>query len=251
MSAKLAGKVVLVTGGASGIGAAICELFVQAGARVVVADWNADGVAEVARRLGEPASPCQADVSQSADTQAMVARAVQTFGRLDVLVNNAGWGGVPAPLHEVREQDWDKTLAICLKGVFLGMKAALPVMVAQKSGAIINMASVAGVIAAPGLAAYGAAKAGVIELTKVVAVEYARYGIRCNALAPAWTHTPMVEQYLRFGGEGAQERMLKSIPQRRFAEAGEIAQAALFLASDDSPFVHGHTLVLDGGLTIL
>jgi NAD(P)-dependent dehydrogenase (short-subunit alcohol dehydrogenase family) len=180
----------------------------------------------------------------------MVHAALDSFGRIDILMNNAGAGAPPTPIHAVDNDDWDRVIDICLKGVFLGMKYVLPQMMEQKGGNIINVASIAGIVGAPRLAPYAAAKAGVLELTRVAAVEYARYHIRCNALAPGWTQTPMVDAYIS-GDAELEERMLQSIPMRRFADPMEIAHAALFLASDEAGFIQGHTLVLDGGITII
>lgn len=250
---KLKGKVALITGAATGIGEATARLFAQEGARVVIADWNAEGALDVAndlRRNGADASAYQADVSNPDDVQAMFVHTQQTYGRLDILMNNAGIGSDPKPLHETSLEDWERVIAVCLKGVFLGMKYALPMMIQGGSGNIINVASIAGIIGSPGLSPYAAAKAGVIELTKVGAAEYSRYNIRCNALAPGWTQTAMVDDYI--GGEDTtRARMMKGVPLRRFGRVEEIAAAALFLAGDEAQFMQGHTLVIDGGTTII
>jgi NAD(P)-dependent dehydrogenase (short-subunit alcohol dehydrogenase family) len=180
----------------------------------------------------------------------MINHTLDIFGQVDILVNNAGIASPPVPLHAVDDEDWDRVLDVTLRGVFLGMKYVLPQMMEQNGGAIINMASIAGVVGAPNLGPYAAAKAGIIELTRVAAAEYSRYNIRCNALAPGWTKTRMVEEYIN-GDEKVEAGMLRAIPMRRFGEPEEIAHAALFLAADDAAFLQGQTIVLDGGLTII
>jgi len=250
---KLNGKVAIITGGAAGIGRATAQLFAQEGAKIIIADYVADGGAAVAQEIiatGGEASAVHTNVAAPESIKSMIHHALDTFGRIDILMNNAGAGSAPAPIHATDDNDWDRVLNVCLKGVFLGTKYVLPQMMEQGNGAIINVASIAGIIGAPRLAAYGAAKAGVIELTKTTAVEYARYNIRCNCIAPGWTKTAMVDAYIG-GDAGLEQRMLQGIPQRRFGEVEEIAAAALFLAGDDAAFIQGHTLVLDGGITII
>jgi NAD(P)-dependent dehydrogenase (short-subunit alcohol dehydrogenase family) len=154
------------------------------------------------------------------------------------------------PLHATDEDDWDRVLAVSLRGAFLGMKYVLPQMMEQGGGNIINMASIAGIVGAANLGPYAAAKAGLIELTRVAAAEYSRFNIRCNALAPGWTKTRMVDEFIR-GNEKLEAGMLRAIPMGRFGDVREIAHAALFLAADDTPFLQGQTIVLDGGLTII
>jgi NAD(P)-dependent dehydrogenase (short-subunit alcohol dehydrogenase family) len=249
---RLHNKVAIITGGAGGIGRATALLFAQEGARLAIADWNGEGaqaVADEITALGGQAIALQTDVSQSDSVNRMVTETLHRFGRIDILMNNAGIGGQPSPIHSVSEDTWAQVIGVCLTGVFLGMKYALPHMVGQKSGNIINVASIAGIIGSPQLGPYAAAKAGVIELTKTCAVEYSRYNIRCNCLAPGWTQTQMVEAYVD-GRDDIKERMLQGVPMRRFGEVSEIAQAALFLAGDEAGFIQGHTLVLDGGITI-
>lgn len=253
MTGKLANKVAIVTGSASGIGRAIANQFAQAGARIVLADINAEGNAETAdqaRAKNGVVSTIQTDVSQASAINEMINHALDTYERVDILVNNAGIGSPPLPIHATDEGDWNRVLDVSLKSVFLGMKYVLPQMMEQGGGNIINIASIAGVIASPGLAPYAAAKAGVIELTKVAAAEYSRYNIRCNAIAPGWTDTPMVADYAANDDETL-ARMKKGIPMRRFGHIDEIAAATLFLASDEAAFIQGHTLVIDGGITIV
>ena len=250
---KLDGKVAIITGGAAGIGKATARLYAQEGAQIVIADISDIGI-ETANDIREAtdseATFIKTDVTNSADVKSMINHALDTFGRVDILMNNAGAGSAPAPIHATDDDDWSKIIDICLKGVFLGTKYALPQMMEQQSGNIINVASIAGIIGSPGLAAYAAAKAGVIELTKTTAAEYSRYGIRCNCLAPGWTKTQMVADYIS-GDEATEKRMLRGVPLRRFGDVSEIAQSALFLADDGAAFLQGHTLVLDGGITII
>ncbi len=250
---QLDGKTALITGGAGGIGTAIARRFAAEGAQVILADINPDGAARLAEDIsghGGLAMAMGADVTRAEDVQAMFTDVQGRYGALDILVNNAGWSATPAPLHEIDQADWVRVLDVCLTGVFLCTKYALPGMIASGGGCIINMASIAGLVGAPGISAYAAAKAGVIELTRTVAAEYARYNIRCNALAPGWTQTAMLDDFIG-GDEKREAGLLKATPQRRFGQPGEIAAAALFLAAGEAAFMHGQTLVLDGGLTII
>lgn len=250
---KLDGKVAIITGTASGIGRATALLFAQEGARIVAADWNEEGNAQTVQdihNIGATATAIRTNVAQSENIRAMINLALDEFGHIDILMNNAGVGSPPTPIHATDEDDWNRVIDTSLKGVFLGMKYCLPQMMEQGRGNIINMASVAGMVGSPGLAAYAAAKAGVIALTKLAAAEYSRYGVRCNALAPGWTQTPLVDGFIS-GRDDTRARMLKGVPMRRFGEVDEVANAALFLASDEAQFVQGHTLVIDGGITIV
>lgn len=249
---KLDGKTAIITGAGGGIGRATALLFAAEGAKLLLADWNAESNEETSALVqaqGGTTATIRTNVAKPEDVHAMVEKAFATFGRVDVLMNNAGAGTDPAPIHETEVENWNKVIAICLSGVFLGMKYALPYMIQQNKGTIINVASIAGIIGSPGLIAYSAAKAGVIEMTKTAAVEYSRFNIRCNALAPGWTKTAMVDAYTGNKAE-MEQKMLKGIPMRRFGEASEIAHAALFLAADDAAFIQGQTIVVDGGITI-
>lgn len=250
---KLDRKVAIVTGAAAGIGEAIARLFAAEDARIIIADINhaeAEEVAQEIRHDGGAASAIRTDVAAATDVRNMINHTLDIFGRVDILVNNAGIGSTPVPLHATDEDDWDRVLAVSLRGAFLGMKYVLPQMMEQGGGNIINMASIAGIVGAANLGPYAAAKAGLIELTRVAAAEYSRFNIRCNALAPGWTKTRMVDEFIR-GNEKLEAGMLRAIPMGRFGDVREIAHAALFLASDDTPFLQGQTIVLDGGLTII
>jgi len=248
---SLTGKVAIITGGASGMGRASALLFAQAGANVVVADLNVDGgeeVAKLASASGNRALFQRTDVSAEADLVALVARALQAFGRLDIMFNNAGIGGAVGSLESITVEDWDRTQAVCLRGVFLGIKHAVAPMRNAGGGSIISTASIAGIDGFPNLHAYCAAKAGVVNLTRSAALEYGRDRIRVNCIAPGGISTPIV--YGLESNKAAVELMLaKGQPYPRAGQPEDIANAALFLASDAAEFITGHTLVVDGGAT--
>jgi NAD(P)-dependent dehydrogenase (short-subunit alcohol dehydrogenase family) len=249
--AKLAERVALITGGASGIGRAIVEKFAQEGASVVIADMNSEGAQAFAQELQEAGSAAIAvtiNVADSHSVQAMIAATIDTYGQIDILVNNAGTGEPPCPIHEKDERDWARVMAVNATGPFLCCKYAIPHMLQRQRGVIINMASVGGVIGFPGNAAYAASKGALIQLTRAAALEYARQGIRVNAIAPGWVQTPMVESFTQMGIP--MERLVRSLPIGRLGTPDEIASLALFLASDDSSFLLGSTVIVDGGLTI-
>jgi NAD(P)-dependent dehydrogenase (short-subunit alcohol dehydrogenase family) len=227
--------------------------FAEEGAAVVVGDIDEAGGERVVAAIaaaGGRARFVTTDVSQAAACARLVESAVAEFGRLDVMVNNAGVGSV-APIAELEEAEWDRILTVDLKGVFLGAKYAFPALVTCGGGVILNMASVAGQVAAPGFGAYGVAKAGVIHLTRVLALEGAPYGIRANALCPTWCDTPLVRSYLDEDPQphAARLRLEESIPLGRLGAPEDVASAALYLASDEAAFVTGVTLEVDGGVT--
>ena len=245
----LEGKVALVTGGASGIGRATALALAREGARVAVADTAAaegERVAEEIRKAGGGAFFQRTDVTQEADVAALVKRAVAELGRLDCAVNNAGVTGGGGAVQELPLEVWSRTLAINLTGVFLCMKHELAVMRAQGAGAIVNMASGAGVIAVPGLAAYCASKHGVLGLTKTAAVENARTGVRVNAILPGSTDTPMLQAAM--GSDPKLRRIIESSSAAgRLGLPEEIAEAAVWLCSDRASFVSGESMLVDGG----
>lgn len=243
---RLEGKVAIVTGAGSGIGKATALLFAREGAKVVCADIK--GADETASAIGDNALAVTADVSQSADVRAMVDAATSRFGRLDVIFNNAGIEGEQAPTADASEENFDRVIAINLKGVFLGMKYAIPAMLANGGGSIINTASVAGLVGFPNIPAYCASKGGVIQLSKTAALEYATQGIRVNAICPGVIWTPMVERFTG-GTEEAREQFAAIEPVGRMGSADEVAAMALYLASDESSFVTGAALPIDGGFT--
>jgi NAD(P)-dependent dehydrogenase (short-subunit alcohol dehydrogenase family) len=243
---KLEGKMTIVTGAGSGIGKAIAHMFAQEGGFVLVADIA--GAEEAARGIGGQAVPFVTDVSRSDNIQAMVAAAVSWQGRIDVLVNNAGIEGEQATTSACTEDNFDRVIAINLRGAFLGMKYALPVMLRGGGGCIINVASVAGLVGFPGLPAYCASKGGMIQLTRAAALEYATSNVRVNAICPGVIWTPMVA---RFAGESkvARAQMEQMEPVGRMGMPDEVAALAVFLASDESSFITGAALPIDGALT--
>jgi NAD(P)-dependent dehydrogenase (short-subunit alcohol dehydrogenase family) len=250
---KLAGKAAVITGAGSGIGEAMARLFAAEGARVVVADYDPAGGERVAREIaaqGGEAFFVQVDVSNARQVEQLIERAVERLGRLDVLCNNAGIG-VAAVCHETSEADWDHTMAIDLKGVFLGCKYGIPHMLRQGGGVICNTSSVAGQVGVLNRAAYCAAKAGVLGLTKSIAIDYAERGIRCNALLPGTVNSPWIGKIIAQQSDPEAQRQVMAArqPIGRMGEPDEIARAALYLCSDDSAFVTGTGLVIDGGLT--
>lgn len=247
----LTGKVAVITGAASGMGKAAAILFAKQGANVVVADLNAKGGEDVAKLASEAGPRCvfqRTDVAEESDVKALIDRAVAEFGKLDILFNNAGIGGAVGPLEDIAVEDWDKTQAVCLRGVFLGIKHAIPAMRANGKGAIISTASIAGIDGYSGLHAYCAAKAGVVNLTRSAALQLARDFIRVNCIAPGGVSTPIVWNGTanKLAVEGY---LLNAQPLPQVGQPEDIAHAALFLASDEAGFVTGHTLVVDGGAT--
>jgi NAD(P)-dependent dehydrogenase (short-subunit alcohol dehydrogenase family) len=252
MTPRLEGKVALITGAGSGMGRAAAELFASEGARVVITDVVADaGNAAVAavRAAGGDATYIRADVSSWSDCVAMVQCATDTYGALHVLYNNAGIfpaddGGV----LDTPESTWEKVMEINLKGVWLGCKAGIPAMIASGGGSIVNVASFVALMgAATAQIAYTASKGGVLSMTREIAVEYARRGVRANALCPGPIQTPLLEELLSDPARRA--RRMVHIPMGRLGRAEELARAALFLASDDASFMTGASLVVDGGIT--
>ena len=249
---RLAQRVALIIGGASGIGREAVLLFAAEGASVVVADRDeAAGTAVVAEvaAAGGRAHFVAADVARAADVEAAVAAAEHEYGALQVLFNNAGvFPGKDSSPVDTPEDVWDLVMNVNLKGVFLGCKYGIPALERAGGGSIINTASFVAVMgAATSQIAYTASKGGVLAMTREIAVEYARQGIRANALCPGPVNTPLLEQLL--ADPAARARRLVHVPMGRLAEAGEIARAALFLASEESSYVNGATFVVDGGIT--
>lgn len=252
MTARLDGKVAVITGAASGIGAGTARLFVAEGARVVVADMQGDAGRALVAELGDRARFAEVNVLDEAQVAAAVDLAVAEFGRLDVMFNNAGIVGAVGRISETTVEAWDNTINILLRGVFFGVKHAARVMLPQESGVIINTSSTAGVMGGLGPHAYTAAKHAVIGLTKSVANELAPNGIRVNAISPGNTVTAMTASVASGDPndlETTTRRLASTSPLGYAGMPGDIAAAALFLASDDGRFVSGHTLVVDGGQT--
>jgi len=245
---RLKGKVAIITGSGSGIGRATAELFAQEGARLVIADLIGERAEETVQRIiaaGGEAIAIEMDVSKIETVEAMVAQTLETYGQVDILMNNAARSSTD-DIMDFDEATWDLDLGVVLKGVFLCTQAVLPTMVKQKSGAIVNIASVNGLTALGDLA-YSAGKAGVINLTKNVAVNYGQHNIRCNAICPGSIRTPIWEPQLEIDPH-IFERLVKWYPLGRIGEPEDIAKAALFLASDDASWITGETLTVDGGL---
>lgn len=243
------GKTVLITGGSTGIGRATAEAFGRAGANVVIAARGAGG-AEVAAQIsaaGGQAIYVATDVSKEAEVERLVRTAVDAYGGLDVAFNNAGTLPPTGALADQSTQAWNQTIAVDLTGVFLSLKYEIPAMLASGGGSIINTSSVAGLIADPGMAPYAAAKHGVIGLTKAAALDYARAGIRVNAIAPGLVRTPMIDGWI--DDPAMRETVLSYSPQGRVSEPEEIAGLVMFLASDLSPFINGAVYTIDGGQT--
>ncbi len=244
---RLAGKIVLISGGARGMGAAEAHLFAREGARVVVGDiLDAEGAA-VASAIGEAAAFVRLDVTREDDWTRAVALAVARFGALNVLVNNAGIGG-SSRVEDTTTEAWDRVMDVNAKGVFLGTRAAIPALRRAGGGSIVNIASQLGLVGMDDSSPqYTASKGAVRLLTKTTALQYAREGIRCNSVHPGPILTPMTEQ--RRADPVVYQRMLSRIPMGRYGTADEVALAVLYLASDESAFVTGSELVIDGGWT--
>jgi NAD(P)-dependent dehydrogenase (short-subunit alcohol dehydrogenase family) len=250
MAARVRDKVCLVTGAASGIGKAAALAFAAEGAILTIADISSQGGEETAR-LGRSAGGrvefARCDISIPAEVETLIASIVARHGRLDCAFNNAGIEGPLVPMTEVSEELWDRIIAVDLRGVWLCVKHETRQMMRQGRGAIVNTSSTAGICGTPGYSPYTAAKHGVIGLTKSVALQYARSGIRVNAICPGLVDTPMMDRIL--GGDAAKEQLfVAGTPAGRKAQPAEIAAAAVWLCSDDASFVTGAVLPVDGGV---
>src|SRR5712691_11405930 len=249
MPGRLDGKVALVTGGASGIGRATALTFAREGAKLIVADMQEDGGQQTVHMITEQGGEAmfvKTDVSKAVAVQALISQAVATYGRLDCAHNNAGIsGGGRALTAEYPEETWHQVIAVNLTGVWLCMKYEIPQMLSQGSGAIVNTASVAGLIGGRGLAAYVASKHGVVGLTKTAALEYAQEGIRVNCVCPGVIQTPMTERALR---DPARQAQITARPMGRVGAPEEVAEAVVWLCSEAASFVTGHAMSIDGGL---
>ncbi len=249
---KLANKVALITGAGAGMGLAAALMFAGEGAAVAAVDINQSSAAETASRIaarGGRAAGIRADVSMAADIKEMFARTVKEFGRLDIVYNNAAIIEEQTQLSEFDDDDFDRVIAVNLRGVYLGMKYALPHLIAAGGGSIINTGSIAGFTSFRGTPAYTAAKAGVVALTKVAGLQWAKYNIRVNAICPGPVFTPMAEGIHR-RMTGRQLRPNSKMPMSasgRMAMPEEIARVALFLASDDSSYINATPITVDGG----
>jgi len=251
---RLDGKVTIITGGGSGMGRTAAELFAKEGARVVVADFSeasGEAAAAAVRAAGGQATFVKADVSNEADARGMVQHAVATYGRVDALYNNAGI--MPEADHSVIDTDvdtWDKVMAVNVRGVFLGCKYAIPQMLEQGSGSIINIASFVAILGCSvPQDAYTASKGAVLALTRSLAVQFAGRGVRSNSISPGPVETPLLMEWL-LADEAAKQLRLARNPSGRFGKPEEIVNAGIYLASDESRWTNGANFVIDGGITV-
>jgi len=246
------GKSVLITGSGSGIGRAAAIMFAEKGADIMVSDINEKGGQEtvnLVKAKGQQAAFCKADVSNRTQVKNLIQQTVDTFGKVDIAINNAGIGGDFKITHEYSIDNWDKVIAINQTGVFYCMQAELAQMVKQGTGgAIVNIASIAGLKAQPYTSAYTAAKHAVVGLTKTAAHEYARHKIRVNAVCPVFTMTPMVKDMLTIDPT-FEKKLLRNIPLRRYGQPDDIANAIVWLCADETGFITGHSMPVDGGMT--
>jgi NAD(P)-dependent dehydrogenase (short-subunit alcohol dehydrogenase family) len=247
---RVEGRACVVTGAGSGIGRAIAVRLAEEGGRVLCADVNGDAAADTAASIGDAAEPATTDVADPRAVEALIARCVEANGRVDVLVNNAGVN-IPGVLHEVPDDVIDRTLAVNVKGPIYGCRAAIPHMLEQGGGSIVNISSVNGIVSEPFLSVYSASKGAVVMLTKGVALDYAKQGIRCNAICPGWVDTPI--NYAHAEMLGGLQHVYDTIdsfqPIGRPGRPEEIAHVALFLASDEASFMTGAIVSADGGMT--
>jgi len=247
---RLAGKICIVTGGGSDLGRATCLLFAEEGGQVAVADKSREAAESVAREVGEAAIALRTDVSDSENVRAMLKQTVDHFGRLDVLVNNAGYD-IPGSVVETDEADWDRLIAVNLNGVFYGCKYAIPIMREQGGGAIVNTASIVATVGIPDRAAYCASKGAVAALTRAMALDHVAEGIRINCIAPGTMDSPYFDKML--AKSERPEEMRRELERRqamnRLGKPEEVARGILYLACDDSSFATGSMLTVDGGMT--
>jgi NAD(P)-dependent dehydrogenase (short-subunit alcohol dehydrogenase family) len=250
---KLLGEVALVTGGGSGIGWAACKAFARAGARVVVGDIDEDAGTRVVKRLtgcGRDAIFVRADISKTADVEHLIDAAVRAYGCLDIAFNNAGIEGELAPTADYPDEAWDRVIAVNLTGVRLCMKHEIKEMLKHHGGAIVNNASILGVVGFANASAYTAAKHGVLGLTKAAALEYASSHIRINAVCPAFIETPMLARAGLTTDPARRGAIEKLHPMKRLGQPDEVAAAAVWLCTPEASFITGHPLLVDGGYVI-
>ncbi|MCX8955197.1 SDR family oxidoreductase [Ruegeria sp. NA] len=247
---RLEGKTAIVTGGASGFGAGIVRKFLTEGARVMIADINGDAAAEMAAQLGAGALAHQVDIGDGASVQKMADTALAAFGALDILVNNAGVTHLPTPLENVTEDDFDRVFNVNMKSVYLTARAFVPHMKARGAGAILNVASTAGLSPRPNLNWYNASKGWMITATKTMAVELAPTGIRVNAICPVAGETPLLKSFMGEDTPEIRAKFLATIPLGRFSTPEDMANAACFLCSDEASMITGTALEVDGGRCI-
>ena len=247
---RLKDKTAIVTGGASGFGQGIVEAFLREGARVMIADINGDAAADLADRCGDKAIAQRVDVGDRASVNAMSEAARQAFGQVDILVNNAGVTHLPTPLEEVSEEEFDRVVNVNMKSVYLTAQALVPHMKAQGNGAILNVASTAGVSPRPNLNWYNASKGWMITATRTMAVELAPSGVRVNAINPVAGETPLLKSFMGEDTPEVRAKFLSTIPLGRFSTPQDMGNAALYLCSDEASMVTGVCMEVDGGRCI-
>ena len=256
---KLKGKVAMITGASSGIGKAVAELFAREGAKTVVAAGQnilkAQEISEKIRSAGGDSMPIKLDVSDETQVREMIHEILERYKKIDILVNSAGIIGTREPIDKILASDWDRVFQVDVKGTFLSIKHCIPSMLSKKHGNIINLSSVAGFRASLISPSYSAAKGAIIALTKTLALAYAKYGIRINCISPGTIDTPITNAFLTEGRSQAEveeltNRFISRHPLGRFGTPEEVAQGALYLASDESSFVTGINLAIDGGLSL-
>jgi 3-oxoacyl-[acyl-carrier protein] reductase len=250
MQMRLDGKTVIVTGGASGFGEGIVRKFVAEGARVMIVDVNVEGAKVLADELGDQALTHKANVADDGDVKSMITAAVETFGGLDILINNAGVTHLPAPLDEIDEEEFDRVVAVNCKSVFLTSKHCIPHFKRQEKGVILNVASTAGVSPRPRLTWYNASKGWMITATKSMAVELAPHGIRVNAINPVAGETPLLRSFMGEDTPEMRAKFLATIPLGRFSMPEDMGNAACYLCSDEASMVTGVCMEVDGGRCI-
>ncbi|MGI9367460.1 MAG: SDR family oxidoreductase [Ruegeria sp.] len=247
---RLDGKTAVVTGGASGFGAGIVQKFLEEGARVLIADINGDAAADMADQLGPKAVAHKVDVSNGPSVQTMADAAISAFGHVDILVNNAGITHLPTPLENVSEDDFDRVYNVNMKSVYLTARALVPHMKDRSSGAVLNVASTAGLSPRPNLNWYNASKGWMITATKTMAVELAPAGIRVNAICPVAGETPLLKSFMGEDTPEVRAKFLSTIPIGRFSTPQDMGNAACFLCSDEAAMITGTAMEVDGGRCI-
>lgn len=247
---RLTGKTAIVTGGASGFGAGIVRRFLQEGARVMIADINGHAASQFATEMGDHAIACQVDVGDGPSVRAMTQTAIDTWDHIDILINNAGVSHMPGPLDSISEDEFDRVTRVNMKSVYLTARSIVPLMKERGAGAILNVASTAGVSPRPNLNWYNASKGWMITATKAMAVELAPQGIRVNAINPVAGETPLLRTFMGEDTPEMRAKFLSTIPLGRFSQPEDMGNAALFLCSDEASMITGVAMEVDGGRCI-